>query len=114
MRRLRAAVAASPARVLAEVDHGAGAQAAGLQLRPTLLLLVGNPESGTPLMQRDQTVALQLPLRLLVWQDAGGAVLVGYPDPVLLARQHALGDQVQRLSGMGALLDALASQACGG
>jgi uncharacterized protein (DUF302 family) len=90
MARLEAEVKAKGATVFAHVDHAAGAQAAGLPLRPTDLLIFGNAKGGTPLMQAAQTIGIDLPLKVLVWQDAGGATWLSYNDPAWLARRHAL------------------------
>ena len=72
--RLAAAAAAAGMTVFARVDHAAGAADAGMSLRPTELILVGNPRGGTPLMQDGQTAGIDLPLRALAWEDAGGRV----------------------------------------
>jgi uncharacterized protein (DUF302 family) len=73
MDRLEAAVKGKGLTVFAHVDHAAGAAAAGLPLRPTDLLIFGNAKGGTPLMQSAQTIGIDLPLKILVWQDATGA-----------------------------------------
>jgi uncharacterized protein (DUF302 family) len=90
MARLEAEVKAKGATVFAHVDHAAGAQAAGLPLRPTDLLIFGNAKGGTPLMQTAQTIGIDLPLKVLVWQDATGSTWLSYNDPAWLARRHAL------------------------
>jgi uncharacterized protein (DUF302 family) len=72
--------------IFARVDHAAGAAKVGKQLRATELLIFGNPQGGTPLMECAQTIGIDLPLKALVWQDANGQVWVGYNDPV--ARRH--------------------------
>jgi uncharacterized protein (DUF302 family) len=90
MARLEAEVKAKGATVFAHVDHAAGAQAAGLPLRPTDLLIFGNAKGGTPLMQAAQTIGIDLPLKVLVWQDATGSTWLSYNDPAWLARRHAL------------------------
>lgn len=76
--------------LFARVDHAAGARGAGLALRPTELLIFGNPKVGTPLMQCRQEVALDLPQKALVWQDAEGQVWIGYNAPAYLAERHAI------------------------
>jgi uncharacterized protein (DUF302 family) len=70
MDRLEAAVKGTGLTVFAHVDHAAGAAATGLPLRPTDLLIFGNAKGGTPLMQSAQTIGIDLPLKILVWQDA--------------------------------------------
>jgi uncharacterized protein (DUF302 family) len=83
LERLTAALEAKGVRVFAQIDHAAGATSAGLELRPTTLVVFGNPVAGTPLMQAAQTVGIDLPLKALVWQDAQGAVHLTYNDPCL-------------------------------
>ena len=92
MERLVAAVEARGMTVFARVDHAAGARSAGLELRPTELLMFGNPHGGTPLMQAAQTIGIDLPLRVLVWQDEALQTRLSYDDPGLLAERHHLGD----------------------
>ena len=65
-------------KIFARVDHAAGAKSVNLELRPTELIIFGNPTGGTPLMQAEQTMGLSLPLRALAWQDAAGKVWLGY------------------------------------
>lgn len=89
--RLAAAVIAAGLTVFDRIDHGANAAAAGLELRPTELLIFGNPRAGTALMQDRQTAGLDLPFRALVWEDEAGSVWLTYPEPTSLARRHRLG-----------------------
>lgn len=90
MDRPTAQVKAKGATVFVHVDHVAGAEAAGLQLRPTDLLIFGNAKGGTPLMHGLQTIGIDLPLKVLVWQDASGTTWLSYNDPAWLARRHRL------------------------
>ena len=90
--RLAAAAEAAGMRVFARVDHAAGAAEAGMALRPTELLLVGNPRGGTPLMQDNQTAGIDLPLRALAWEDGDGRVWVTTNDAAWLAARHGLGE----------------------
>jgi len=90
MSRLEAAVNAKGMSVFARIDHAAGAASIGTLLRPTQVLIFGNPKGGTPLMQSTQTIAVDLPLRALVWQDASGKTWLSYNDPAWLAKRHAL------------------------
>ena len=76
--------------VFARIDHAAGAAKVGETLRPTMLLVFGNPKGGTPFMQCEQTVGIDLPLRALVWEDASGQVWLGYNDPAYIARRHSV------------------------
>jgi uncharacterized protein (DUF302 family) len=91
--------------VFARVDHSGEAQKAGLEMRPTQLLIFGSPKSGTPLMVASPTLAIDLPLKALVWQDADGKVWVSYNDPVYLKGRHKIpGELMKNISGAGALL----------
>jgi uncharacterized protein (DUF302 family) len=103
MNRLEAEVRAKGLTVFAHVDHAAGAKAVGMPLRPTDLLIFGNAKGGTPLMQAEQTIGIDLPLKALVWQDAAGVTWLSYNDPYFLAQRHGLDDAtkaaVEALSG---------------
>ena len=86
--RLKALLDQKKIHVFADIDHAAGAKEVGLALRPTQVLIFGNPRAGTPLMQSQQTIALDLPLRVLVWEDGEGKVWLTYRRPELLAQRH--------------------------
>ena len=88
MRRLEAAVKANGLTVFAHIDHSTGAAEVGLALRPTDLLIFGNPKGGTPLMQSLQTIGIDLPLKALVWEDEKGMTWLSYNDPVWLVHRH--------------------------
>ena len=88
MARLEATVKEKGFAVIARVDHTAGATRIGKTLRPTELLIFGNPQGGTPLMECAQTAGIDLPLKALVWQDAAGKVMLSYNDPKFLAERH--------------------------
>jgi uncharacterized protein (DUF302 family) len=88
MQRLEAAVKAKRFTVFAHIDHSAGAAELGLKLRPTDLLIFGNPSGGTPLMQSAQTIGIDLPLKALVWQDEKGTTWLSYNDPAWLVQRH--------------------------
>ena len=90
MNRFEAEVRARGMTVFAHIDHAAGAAAVGLPLRPTELLIFGNAKTGTPLMQSTQTLGIDLPLKVLVWQDASGTAWLSYNDPAFLAHRHGL------------------------
>jgi uncharacterized protein (DUF302 family) len=107
VRKLEAEIAAHGLTVFARIDHAAGAAQAGLSLRPTLLIIFGNAKAGTPLMQRSQTVGIDLPLKLLVWQDEAGATQISYNRPDWIAERHGIG-HVPVLDAMEALLSSLA------
>jgi uncharacterized protein (DUF302 family) len=74
--------------VFARIDHAAGAQMVGKALRPTELLIFGNPQGGTPLMECAQSAGIDLPLKALAWEDAQGQSWLGYNDPAWLAQRH--------------------------
>jgi uncharacterized protein (DUF302 family) len=79
-----------------------------LQLRPTELLIFGNAKGGTPLMQLAQTVGIDLPLKMLVWQDASGVTWVSYNDPSWLAKRHGLSHEADAtVSALAAALGAI-------
>lgn len=88
--RLEVDLKAKDITVFVRIDHAAGAASVAMPLRPTELLIFGNPKSGTPLMQSNQTIGIDLPLKVLAWQDAGGKVWLTYTDPRWLARRHRL------------------------
>jgi uncharacterized protein (DUF302 family) len=112
MNRFEAEARTGGLTIFAHVDHAAGAAAAGLALRPTELLVFGNAKGGTPLMQEDQTIGIDLPLKVLVWQDSAGDTWLCYIDPTWLARRHGLGTQADpAVAAMTALLQRLAATA---
>ena len=112
MDRLEAEIKASGMTVFARVDHAAGAAEVALSLRPTELLIFGNARGGTPLMQSNQTVGIDLPLKALVWQDASGKTWLSYDDPSWLAKRHGLGPEVDpAVNAMAAALSAVARKA---
>lgn len=88
-RRLKAALDAAGLKVAARVDHAANAEGVGLKLPPTLLLIFGNPKAGTVLMERNRTIGIDLPLKVLIW-EADGKVRLAYNDPSYLARRHGV------------------------
>src|ERR1700742_1235024 len=90
MNRLEAEVKGKGLTEFAHIDHAAGATAVGLGLNPTDLLIFGNAKGGTPLMQAEQTIGIDLPLKILVWQDAAGQTWVSYNDPHWLAKRHGI------------------------
>jgi uncharacterized protein (DUF302 family) len=108
--RLTGALAARGVRVFARIDHAAGAAEVGLPLRPTTLLIFGDPRAGTPLMQADQRIGLDLPLKALVWGDADGRAWLTYSDPTWLAGRYGVAaDPARPLAGALAALAAAAT-----
>ncbi len=88
MDRLEAVVKERGLTVFARIDHAAGAAKVGKTLRPTQLLIFGNPQGGTPFMECAQSVGIDLPLKALVWEDAEAQVWLAYNDPAFLAERH--------------------------
>ena len=112
--RLEAAVRASGAAIFARIDHAAGAASVGESLGPTELLIFGNPQVGTPLMQARQTIGIDLPLKVLTWRDASGAVWISHNDPAWLCRRHGVGSEAATTSAhMAAILKTLTRKAAG-
>jgi uncharacterized protein (DUF302 family) len=115
MDRLEAEVKAKGLTVFARIDHAAGAKAAGLTLRPTEVLIFGNAQGGTPLMQALQTAGIDLPLKVLVWEDPGGKAWLSYNEPAWIARRHGgaqMSEQVSEVTGrLAGALAALAKAA---
>lgn len=111
MDRLEQAVTAAGATVFARVDHAAGAKKVELDLRPTQLLIFGNPKLGTPAMQDAQTAGLDLPLRVLAYADAEGVVHVTYHSPASMGETHGLPADAKYLAMMTGALDKLTGKA---
>ena len=108
---LEAAIEAGGLAHFATIDHAANGKKAGLDLPPTTLVLFGNPKAGTPLMQQARTVAIDLPQKMLVWEE-GGTVFLAYNDPAYLRERHGLeeGPVLEKIDG---LLAKLAQEATG-
>ena len=92
MDRLEQVVVQRGLTVFSRIDHAAGAATIGASLRPTVLLIFGNPQGGTPFMNCAQTVGIDLPLKALVWEDASSRVWIGYNDPAFIAERHEVAD----------------------
>jgi uncharacterized protein (DUF302 family) len=88
MTKLEGVVKERGLTVFARIDHAAGAVKIGKTLRPTELLIFGNPQGGTPLMECAQTAGIDLPLKALVWTDEAGKVMLSYNDPAYLGKRH--------------------------
>ena len=88
MDRFEAAAKARGLNIFARIDHAAGAAKVGKTLRPTQVLIFGNPQGGTPFMECAQSVGIDLPLKALAWEDAQGQSWIGYNDPAWLAKRH--------------------------
>jgi len=88
--KLKAILHAKGVTLFALVDHSGEAEKVGMKMRPTKLLIFGNPKSGTPLMLAAPSIAIDLPLKLLVWEDAESRVWVSYNSPAYLQQRHNL------------------------
>ena len=108
---LVAAVEGAGAKVFARVDHAAGAANIGSSLRPTQMVMFGNPKLGTPALQAAQTAGLDLPLRVVIYEDASGQTMVTYHDPASLARDHGIPGNAEVLTKMTGALNNLTNAA---
>ncbi|GBE42924.1 MAG TPA: DUF302 domain-containing protein [Rhizobiales bacterium] len=97
--------------IFARVNHGAGAKSVGLELKPTELLIFGNPKLGTPLMQAKREIGVDLPLKALAWQDDAGKVWLGYTKPDALKARHGVSGRDEVFKKMTGVLDKLTSAA---
>jgi uncharacterized protein (DUF302 family) len=108
--RLLDSIARRGLTVFARIDHAAGAREVGMELAEEVVVLFGSPRAGTPLMQADPRVGIELPLRILVW-DQDSQTIVGYNDPRSLADSYHLTAATVTLESMSSLLQALANDA---
>src|SRR5882724_1493968 len=112
MDRLEAEIRAHGMNVFDRIDHAAGAPEAGVELRPTELIIFGNARGGTPLMQSVQTLGIDLPLKALVWEDASGTTWLSYSESAFFAHRHGLdGADNTTVNAIAAALKAIASKA---
>ena len=111
MNRLEAEIKAHGMTVFARINHAALAVEVGLILRPTEVVIFGNPRGGTPLMQANQTIGIDLPLRALVWQDHSGKTWLSYNDPDWLAKRHGLTGAEPAVALMATALGTIAAKA---
>ena len=105
--RLVAAIEARKLTLFARIDHAAGAKKIDKTLRPTEVFIFGNPNGGTPLMECAQSMGIDLPLKMLVWQEADGSVMLGYNDPAWLAKRHGTACE-QPVAGISKALEGIA------
>jgi len=104
--KLLALVEARGLKVFTVVDHSGEAERAGLKMRPTQLVIFGSPKGGTPVMVAASTIAIDLPLKVLVWEDADGKVWVTYNSPEYLQQRHSVpADLVKNISAVGGLVE---------
>ncbi len=98
--RLESALKEKGVTVFARIDHAAGAQRVGQTLKPTLLIIFGNPAMGTPLIQRSRSIGIDLPLKALIWEDKAGQVWFTYNAPDVLVHRHGItemGEAIQKM-----------------
>jgi uncharacterized protein (DUF302 family) len=105
VKRLESILAQLGVRVFALIDHSGEAEKVGMKMRPTKLLIFGNPKGGTPVMVAAPTLAIDLPLKALVWEDEGGKVWVTYNSPEYLQQRHGVPeDLIKNIAVVGALV----------
>lgn len=105
MQRLQAMFTEKGLKVFAVIDHSGEAEKAALKMLPTKVIIFGSPKAGTPLMVAAPTLAIDLPLKALVAQDADGKISVTYNDPEYLRDRHGVpADLIKNLAGAGALI----------
>jgi uncharacterized protein (DUF302 family) len=103
---LEAVLRSKGVTVFVRIDHSGEAQKVGLKLRPTQLLIFGNPRTGTPLMNSSPSVAIDLPLKALAWEDENGKVWLSYNSPAYMKQRHALKEEVMKnIAAIGILVD---------
>jgi uncharacterized protein (DUF302 family) len=110
MNRFEAIVKQRGLNVFVRIDHAAGAGKIGKTLRPTEVIIFGNPQGGTPLMECAQTAGIDLPLKALVWEDGAAQVWLGYNDPAYLGQRHGV-PQCPALQNLGKALSGIAEAA---
>jgi uncharacterized protein (DUF302 family) len=111
MDRLSDALKARGIGIAARVDHAGAAQKAGQALKPTQLLIFGNPKLGTPLMQANRRIGLELPMKVLAWEDEGGQVWVAYVKPDVLKSEYSVDGRDDVFKAMTQALDNLTDEA---
>jgi uncharacterized protein (DUF302 family) len=105
LERLRGALESKGLKIFAVIDHSGEAEKAGLKMRPTKVLIFGSPKGGTPLMVAAPTLAIDLPLKVLVAEDAEGRVWVTYNDPEYLKERHCVPEElIKNLAGAGVVI----------
>lgn len=97
--------------VFARINHAAGAKKVGASLNPTEVIIFGNPKLGTPLLQSNQTIGIDLPLKVLVWRDSNGKVWLAYNRPTYLSTRHSISNRDKVFAKMTGVLDKLTDAA---
>lgn len=108
--RLREILAAKAVTLFALVDHSGEAAKAGMTMRPTKLLIFGSPKAGTPVMLAAPSIAIDLPLKILVWEDADGKAWVSYNAPEFLRERHNVPEELMQNLAVVAALAAKAAE----
>jgi len=108
--RFERAARARDLRIFTRIDHAEGAARVDESLRPTVVVIFGSAKIGTQLLQSSQTVGIDLPLKLLVWQDDQDQTWIAYVDPEYLARRHGIRDRAEVVDRMQKALAALANE----
>lgn len=109
--RLTAALKEKGITPAARIDHAAAAKSAGLDLKPTQVLLFGNPKLGTPLMKADRHIAIDLPMRVLAWEDDQGKTWVGYNSSQTLQARYKVSTQSEPMQALARALEAFVKAA---
>jgi len=108
LKRLESVLQSRSLAVFARVDHSGEAEKVGMKMHPTQLIIFGSPNAGTPLMVASPTLAIDLPLKALVWEDAGGKVWVSYNTPEYLKQRHNIPDDlVKNIAVIGPLMQSV-------
>ena len=106
--RLESTLQSKGLTVFARIDHSGEAEKVGMKMQPTKLIIFGSPKAGTPLMQASPTLAIDLPLKALVWEDAGGMIWISYNSPEYLKQRHNIPDDlVKNIAVIGPLLQSV-------
>ena len=106
LQRLESALATRGLEIFARVDHSGEAEKVGMKMQPTKLLIFGSPKAGTPLMVAAPTLAIDLPLKALVWEDEAGKVWLTYNSPDYLRERHDVPSElIKNLEGAGLLME---------
>jgi len=105
LKRIEAVLKEKGLTIFCRVDHSGEAEKVGLKMHPTQLILFGSPKGGTPVMVASPTIAIDLPLKALVWEDGGGKVWVSYNSAEYLQERHNVpADLIKNIAGAGPLL----------
>lgn len=108
LKRLQTILAERGVQIFALIDHSGEAEKVGMKMKPTKLLIFGNPKAGTPVMLAAPSIAIDLPLKALVWEDGSGKVFVSYNSPEYLRERHAVPEELVKNIGVVGVLVAKA------